>query len=290
MDILDNRLLGIILGILLIIVIFLIKSKKIEPFSLWDNLMDKAFRLIERPIGLVMSKLGGIAGSEVNKVTSAVKEQANNAIRTGTTMANNAIRNAKSMADNAINQTKDAVTKISDKVQSTIRSVANTSMKTITETIREIVDNVQMFVMKLMERIQKFFTVTILSTLEQSKERAKEVWEYVVDTTYIKIKNFTNIIKESIMKFIKHYIKMATPYSLYIAIATGILAVGGLGSYIYFNFFHDPNAKSSNNNNTPVNNTPVNNTPVNNTPVNNTPVNNTPVTDDTLKTIPQTVE
>ena len=274
MDILDNRLLGIILGILLIIVIFLIKSKKIEPFSLWDNLMDKAFRLIERPIGLVMSKLGGIAGSEVNKVTSAVKEQ-----------ANNAIRNAKSMADNAINQTKDAVTKISDKVQSTIRSVANTSMKTITETIREIVDNVQMFVMKLMERIQKFFTVTILSTLEQSKERAKEVWEYVVDTTYIKIKNFTNIIKESIMKFIKHYIKMATPYSLYIAIATGILAVGGLGSYIYFNFFHDPNAKSSNNNNTPVNNTPVNNTPVN-----NTPVNNTPVTDDTLKTIPQTVE
>ena len=72
---------------------------------------------------------------------------------------------------------------------------------------------------------------------------------------------------------------MAKPYSLYIAIATGILGFGGLGSYIYFNFFHDTNGKPSNNN-----------TPVNNTPVNNTSVNNTPVDNDIPQIIPQTLE
>jgi spore germination protein GerM len=92
------------------------------------------------------------------------------------------------------------------------------------------------------------------------------------------------------MRFINYYITKAKPYALYIAIAAGIIAVGGIGSYVYFNFFHDPNAKSSNNNNTSVNNTSVNNTPVNNTPVNNTPVNNTPIANNIPQTIPQTVE
>jgi vacuolar-type H+-ATPase subunit H len=279
MEILDNRLLGIILGILLIIVIFFVRNKKYESFGLWDGLMNTAFKLVEKPIDLVMSKLGNIAGSEVNKVTTAVKQQATNAIGTATNMARDAISNAKQMATTAISQTKSAVNEVSDKVQSTVKRIASDSMNSIQRTIQQVVTRIQTFVMKLMATIQKFFTKTIVSTLQQSRERAKEVWNYVVNTTYGKIKNFTNRIRVYVMRFINYYIKMAKPYSLYIAIAAGILGVGGLGSYIYFNFFHNPNAKSSNNNNTPVNNTPVN----------NTPVDNTPVDIDIPQTIPQTV-
>ena len=303
MDILDNRLLGTIFGILLLVVFFFIKNKKIEAFGLWGGLLNTAFRLVEKPIGFVMRKLGGMASTEVNKVTGAVEKQARNALSTGQHMArsairdargmanramrdakgmaNRAMRDAKGMANNAIRQTKGAVTNISNKVQRTIQRVAANTMKSITHTIRQVVSTIQKFVLQLMEQIKVFFTKTIMSALVQGRERAKEVWRYVVDSTYGKIKNFTNRVKIHIMKFLNYYIKMAKPYSLYIAIGAGILGVGGLGTYIYFNFFHDPNAKPSNNNNTPVNN---NNTPVNN---NNTPVNNTPV--DIPEIIPQTI-
>ena len=230
------------------------------------------------PIKLVMKLLGNMASKEVRNVTHATK-----------TMANRALREVGSMAKSAINKTKTAVTDVTNKVQKTVTRIADDSMKKVQGTIQKVVDQIRTFIKELMKQIQKFFTLTIVSTLRQGTQKAKEIWNYIVNSTYGKIKNFTNRVRVYIMRFINYYVAKAKPYALYIAIGAGILSVGGIGSYVYFNFFHDPNAKSSNNNNTPAKSSNNNNTPVNNTPVNNTPVNNTPVTDDTLKTIPQTI-
>ncbi len=268
MDILDNQLLGIIFGILLIIVFFFIKNRKIEAFGLWSSLMNTAFRLMTKPIRLVMQLLGNMASKEVSNVTHATK-----------TMANKALGQVSRMASSAINKTKTAVTDVTNKVQKTVTRIADDSMKKVQGTIQKVVEQIRTFIRELMKQIQKFFTLTIVSTLRQGTEKAKEIWNYIVNSTYGKIKNFTNRVRIYIMRFINYYVAKAKPYALYIAIGAGILSVGGIGSYVYFNFFHDPNAKSSNNNNTPAKSS-------NN---DNTPVNNTPVTDDTLKTIPQTI-
>jgi gas vesicle protein len=264
MNILDNRLLGIILGILLIIVFFFIKKKNVEGFGLWEGLMNTGFRLLLTPIRLVMSLLGNMASKEVGNVTRDAKS-----------MATNALSTVSRMATTAINKTKTAVTDVTNKVQKTVTTIADDTMKKVQATIQKVVSQIRTFIRELMKEVQRFFTITIVSTLKQATSKAKEIWNYIVNSTYGKIKNFIARIKIYIMRFINYYIAKAKPYTLYIAIATGIIAVGGIGSYVYFNFFHDPNAKSSNNNNTPVNNTPV---------------NNTPIANDVPQTIPQTVE
>ena len=270
MDILDNQLLGIIFGILLVIVLFLfIKNRNIEAFGLWSGLMNTAFSLLTKPIRLVMGLLGNMASKEVGKVMGDAK-----------TMATGALTKVKTIATSAIEKTKQAVTNVTKKVQNTVTTIANSTMRKVQGTIQKVVIQIQTFIRQLMKQVQRFFTITIISTLRRSTDKAKEIWNYIVNSTYGKIKNFLARTKIYIMRFINYYIAKAKPYTLYIAIAVGIIAVGGIGSYVYFNFFHDPNAKSSNNNNTPVNNTPVN----------NIPVNNTPIANDVLQTIPQTVE
>ena len=264
MDILDNQLLGIIFGILLIIVFFFIKKKNVEAFGLWDGLMRAGFSLLTSPIKLVMGMLGKMASKEVGRVTSDAKK-----------MAEKTLTTVSKMATTAIDKTKNAVTDVTNKVQRTVTTIANDTMKKVQGTIQTVVSQIRTFMRELMKQVQRFFTITIVSTLRQATEKAKEIWRYIVKSTYDKIKNFIARIKIYIMRFINYYITKAKPYALYIAIAAGIIVVGGIGSYVYFNFFHDPNAKSSNNNNTPVNNTPVNNTPI---------ANNIP------QTIPQTVE
>ena len=241
MDILDNRLLGIIFGILLIIVFFYNKNRKIEAFGLWDYLLGKAFSLMTKPIELVMGLLGGMASKEVGRVTSDAKK-----------MAENALSKVSSMANTAINKTKSAVTDVTKKVQKTVTTIADNTMKKVQDTIQKVVSQVRNFVRELMKQIQRFFTLTIISTLRQATTKAKEIWNYIVNSTYGKIKNFIARIKIYIMRFINYYIAKAKPYTLYIAIAVGIIAVGGIGSYVYFNFFYDQNGKSSNNNNAPV--------------------------------------
>ena len=246
MDILDNQLLGIIFGILLIIVLFFIKNRNIEAFGLWSGLMNTAFSLLTTPIKLVMRLLGNMASKEVRNVTRDAKN-----------MTSNALSKVSSMARTAINKTKDAVTDVTNKVQKTVTTIADDSMKKVQGTIQKVVSQIRTFIRELMKQIQKFFTKTIISTLRQGTDKAKEIWNYIVNSTYGKIKNFAARTKIYIMRFINYYIAKAKPYALYIAIGTGIIAVGGIGSYIYFNFFHDPNAKSSNNNNIPVNNIPI---------------------------------
>ena len=244
MNILDNQLLGIIFGILLIIIFFFNKNKKIEAFGLWHGLMRTGFKLVKSPIELVMRLLGNMASKEVRNVTRDAKS-----------MAKITLASVDKMANNAIKKTKNAVTDVTNKVQHTVKEIADNSMEKMQDTIQQLFEHVKTFIDKLIKQLQKFFTKTIVSTLGQGTDKAKEIWNYIVNSTYGKIKDFTARIKIYIMRFINYYIAKAKPYALYIAIGTGIISIGGIGSYIYFNFFHDPNAKSSNNNNTSVNNT-----------------------------------
>ena len=140
MDILDNQLLGIIFGILLIIVLFFIKNRKIEAFGLWSGLMKTGFNLLTSPIRLVMELLGNMASKEVGNVTRATKS-----------MADKALREVSSMAKDAIKDTKKAVTDVTNKVQMTVTRIADDSMKKVQGTIQKVVEQITTFIRELMK-------------------------------------------------------------------------------------------------------------------------------------------